>query len=108
MDTETAQRTITRRDFTDALEASGFNEYEIRDSYSGRGMDNGSCFGIVVEPSDERRVFVALGWACGFAEASDGDSYEEAMAVWERLIGCASVDSMGREVIVYFPGWTLA
>jgi hypothetical protein len=107
MNTTTTQ-TITRRDFTDALEASGFNEYEIRESYSGRGMGNASCFGIVVEPSDERRVFVALGWACGFAEASDGDFYEDAMAMWEKLIRCASVDSMGREVIVYFPGWQIA
>lgn len=105
----TTARTITRRDFTDALEASGFNEYEIRDSYSGRGMDGADCFGIVVERSDERRVFVALGWAWGFAEASDSDRLDDdAMEVWERLIRCASVDSMGHEVIVYFPGWQLA
>lgn len=108
MSTKANPRTIARHHFTNALEASGFNEYKIRESYSGRGMDGASCFGIVVEPSDERRVFVALGWACGFAEASDGSAADDAMQMWERLIRCASVDSMARNVIVYFPEWTLA
>lgn len=108
MSTDLATKTVARSDLSDALEASGLNKFEIYESYSGRRMGGESCFGIVVEPSDERRVFVALGWACGFAEASDGDFYEAAMAVWEQLIRRASVDSMGRQTIVHFPGWTLA
>lgn len=102
--TTTTARTVTRCQFTDALEASGFNEYEIRDSYSGRFMNGSDCFGIVVDQSEERSVFVALGWACGHAEAQEEDSE---MQMWERLIRSASVDSMGRDIIVYFPGWTL-
>ena len=100
---ETTTCTINRMEFTDALECGGVTEYEIRDDYSGRGMNGADCFGITVSPSDERRVYYALGVAFGYAEGGDAED----MGPWERLMDRASVDSMGRDVIVYFPGFAL-
>ena len=97
----TATRTITRRELTDALEAAGLNEYEIREDYSGRSMYGADCFGVTVEASNERYVYAALGYTMGYAEAEDGD-----MSTAESLLRAARSDSMGRwEVVVYFPGW---
>lgn len=96
-------RTITSRDFTDMLEAVGLNEYEIREDYSGRGMYGSTCFGVTVEPSNVRYVYAALGYGMGYAEADC-----ENLDPWESLLRRASQDSMGRDAVVYFPGWTLA
>jgi hypothetical protein len=103
MTTTTTTRTILRRDFTDALEAAGLNEYEITEGYSGRGMYGATCFGVTVEPSNLRYVYAALGYTMGSAEAADDD-----METAEALLRTAAWDSMGRDFIVYFPGWSLA
>lgn len=101
--TTTTARSITRRDFTDMLEAVGLNEYEIVESYSGRGMYGATCFGVTVEPSNVRYVYAALGYAMGYAEADDGD-----MDTAEALLRAVAWDNMGRDFIVYFPSWALA
>jgi hypothetical protein len=114
--TTTTARSITRREFTDALECVGLNEYEITESYSGRGMYGASCFGVTVEPSNVRYVYAALGFAMGYASAEVGwvDEAEDAITAADRqgaadsLLGFARQDSMGRDVIVYFPSWALA
>lgn len=116
MTTTTANRSIARREFTDALEAVGLNEYEITESYSGRGMYGATCFGVTVEPSNLRYVYAALGYAMGWAENEAGwvDEPEDAHNAADRqgaatsLLGFARQDSMGRDVIVYFPSWALA
>lgn len=85
------------------IDAAGI-DYEIRDDYSGRGMYGDSCFGVVVEPSDEGRVLYAIGYAAGYCDA-DYDSDDE--TDWDGLARSARTDSMGLSMILYFPGWTL-
>lgn len=101
--TDTKTRAITRRDLTDAMGRVGLTEYEIREDYPGRGVNSRDCFAVSVSASDERRVYYALGVAFGYAEGSDAED----LGPWERLMDRASSDNMGRDVIVYFPGFRL-
>lgn len=116
--TTTANRSITRREFTDALEAVGLNEYELYElveSYSGSGMYGATCFGVTVEPSNVRYVYAALGYAMGWVEneagwvtePEDTDNAAARQGTAESLLGFARQDNMGLDVIVYFPSWAL-
>jgi hypothetical protein len=61
-------------------------------SYSGRGMYGASCLGVDV--SREKELIRAL------VEHVDDENREEV----QEAIGLMTVDSMGRDIIVYFPG----
>lgn len=101
--TNTTTRPINRREFTDALERAELNDYELYDDYSGRGMNGDQCFGVVVGRDEVPQVYFALGYAAGHTEAEDGGGPD-----WTELARSARTDGMGRDVIVYFPRWSLA
>lgn len=90
--------TISRELFA-ALEDEGFN---VRDSYSGRGMFGEHCFGY--EPDyDGCNIFL---WMLSqmFAEGKDWQFYDEV----KELIECGAFeyecsDSMGLGTIIYYP-----
>ena len=90
-------RTIDNRDaIMDALYDSVDDaESALHEGYSGRGMYGDECFGIVVDDIGELcRFFAYLG--------ADHDT-----DLADRLARVARTDSMGRSMIVYFPGYTL-
>lgn len=79
------------------------SDVEIRESYSGRAMYGAECFGIVHDHGQEMLIGLAIARA---VEAVGNDSLtplEEAA----RIVRRAQRDSMGRQSITYFPGWTL-
>ena len=109
----TMTATITREQLDDILDAAGLYEtdeqaerdydwgdsdsdaIEIREDYSGRGMYGATCLGFVV--SSQRtvmRLVACMTEVLGLDMALD-------------VIRKASTDSMGRDMIVYFPGVTL-
>jgi hypothetical protein len=66
----------------------------VRAEYSGRGMHGQRCFGVVMAPDE----------VAGFREALSAATTPNIGLSWAD----ASVDSLGMDVIVYFPGWRLA
>jgi len=108
----TVTATITREQLDDILDTAGLYETDedterdewgdddidaisIREGYSGRGMYGGTCLGIVV--SSQRTAFRLI--AC-MAEVLGLDTTLD-------ITRKAATDSMGRDMIVYFPGVTL-
>lgn len=89
--------------------ALGEAEYdEIRKSYSGRGMYGGSCFGVVVHSQRDVNILLfGLGYECRDLEESDSSEYEQLAESLHRMARVAQVDSMGTDIIVYFPGFAL-
>lgn len=91
--------TISRRLVEDALSNANIHEFNIRDSYSGRAMYGGTCFGVDLETErDSYKFLVAL----TLLLVNDDDEQGEDNA-W-RLAECATTDSMGCGMILYFPG----
>lgn len=78
-----------------ALDEIGI-DYEIVTSYSGRGMYGASCFGVVTSAP------VAVGVALAVAAEDDVSGADLG---W--IVDSARTDSMGRDLIVYFPNWQL-
>lgn len=77
----------------DAEELASAVDGKLYEDYSGRSMYDATCFGVVCDVSDVR-IGVALAQAlCDY----DVDA----------LARAARTDSMGHDVIVYFPGWQL-
>jgi len=76
---------------------------DVREDYSGRGMDGRTCFGLTIGRNEEREVFAALGYLAGLTEGREDDADIDLM----ELARYARTDSMGRDTIVYFPGWEL-
>lgn len=92
------------------LEGSlGEIEYdEIRESYSGRSMYGGTCFGVVVHAHRDVNILLfALGYECRDLDESDSPEHAQLAANLHKMARIAQVDSMGRDIIVYFPGFTL-
>lgn len=99
---------INQSQLVDALEDYGFynvegpvleddrgNEVTFTNTYSGRGMYGEKCFGITTNGiPGVLMVFAALSHI--FDEDAVG-----------RLASAAQQDSMGRDIIVYFPGFEL-
>lgn len=78
-----------------AIEEAG---YEAR-SYSGRGMYGKSCVGVTCGRTEAFSLGVKVGAAVAAAGEEDAESSVEALAdLWTQ------VDSMGHDMIVYFPG----
>lgn len=80
------------------LEAAQAEGIEVREDYSGRGMYGGECFGIVGSLNGLLTFAAILAGSC--------DNEEEAADVLSDLAQAAQEDSMGRQSIYYFPGWT--
>lgn len=68
---------------------------EIHDAYAGRGMYGTKCIGV----AGNLPAAMAFAFNLGLA-AEQQDAWD-----LEDLIGDAAWDSMGTDVIVYFPGW---
>ena len=108
----TMTATITREQLDDILDAAGLYEtdetaerdewgdsdtdaVDVRTDYSGRGMYGDKCLGFTV--SDQRTAFRLV------AGMSAVLGIDETLDITRK----ASTDSMGRDMIVYFPGVTL-
>lgn len=103
--------TLTREALEDAAEQAGIHpdDYEIRGDYSGRAMYGDTCLGITAP--DARDVYAILA-ALAVEEAQYGHA---AVTIPEdrprpfdpedviELIRSSREDSMGHDVIVYWP-----
>ena len=75
------------------------------DGYSGRGMYGRTCASITFDTdTDAYQFFARLGE--NTASICD-DDFDPSLRMQE-LVGCALTDSMGRGIVVYFPGWVFA
>lgn len=74
----------------------------VRDDYSGRGMYRDTCFGIDFDSDRDAFRFIASITAVLIA---DDETDGEGRAL--DLADEATTDSMGRGMILYFPGWKL-
>jgi hypothetical protein len=90
LDAENAKNTVTARELID-IEERG--DWRIACQYSGRGMMGETCFGFVTSVGEMMSLGIAMEHVLGEDRA-------------ERLVECASTDSMGHDMIVYFRGWT--
>jgi hypothetical protein len=99
-----AEKTILRRYVEEACEAAGVDLEGIREGYQGRGS-YGSCWGVVLR---NQALFIAE-----LVETIAIEAQEERWDIYEalrpvvRMLGQAKTDSMGLDMILYFPGWTL-
>jgi hypothetical protein len=97
-----ATKKIDRDLFVDACEIAGLDEDGFRDDYSGRGMYDATCFGIVVDRlRDAFVLFAAMGEIS--ATLDDDECFDVA-----QLASKACVDDMGRGKIVYFPDYWIS
>lgn len=85
----------------------------FNNTYSGRGMYGNYCIGIVGRPSDIQEVIAEV--ALSVMEESidvvqrDGISsqvFGVAQIAMRMLLTCQKTDSMGRDVIIYWPSLT--
>jgi hypothetical protein len=105
----TAITAITREQLDDIFDAAGLYEadeadeacrgdddaVEIREDYAGRSMYGDTCLGFVVSSNAAaRRLMAGIASVLGAEEAGD-------------IAPRVRTDSMGRDMIVYFPGLTL-
>lgn len=76
-------------------------------AYSGRGMFGEKSWGIVVQNQGQAFKFIAT-----LAENLMSESFEATGVQPDEsaaaLAGSAKVDSLGHDLVVYFPGWELA
>lgn len=82
----------------EALEGAGLDD--IRDDYSGRGMNSKTCLAFVVEGGQ------LLGSIADVVEAAVEFAVDADNPDWREVVGLfrgARTDSMGRDVVVYFP-----
>jgi hypothetical protein len=99
--TATKAKTITTYDLEDIAD---YVQGETRTDYTGRGMYPNTCIGITT--SDPYKVGYAIAATFGIDTLSTDDDVDR-IATGERLAGAITVDSMGNDTIVYFPGWAL-
>lgn len=103
---------LDRQVLFDAVEqVDGASLYQPERGYSGRGMDGERCLGVILESMASLGELAAELTAtyldaqqvnCGVVEP-----YEDSEEI-RRMIRRARTDSLGRSIIVYFPGWQLA
>lgn len=118
-------RTILRRWVETALDNMGQDPEEaIREDYSGRGMYGDTCLGFTLDNTAQIATLTAELCRQAVMEATatepaEGLPIDDLLGEVERnaeigidivvnLFDAAREDSMGRGVIVYFPGWELA
>lgn len=88
-------RTLERRHVIAAVLDAGLEERHLREDYSGRHMYGRQCLGLVGSHKEFVRFYIRLAGWIGSDEAED-------------LAIAAREDNMGREKIVYWPGWELS
>lgn len=98
----------------DALSNADVWDFTIREEYSGRFMYGRTCLGVVMDWDEKERFLRNLHEAIVGGEYTDDEldeldddereEYNEACALADRVVGKARTDSMGRSMIVYFPG----
>lgn len=107
--TTTKPKTISRYDL-EALQ-DFMDNCETRSDYSGRGMYGAKCFGFVTDSPLKIGYAIAAVFGVDSLLVDSGDDEDELAAerteTGERLMRSVSMDSMGSETIVYFPGWTV-
>lgn len=81
-------------------------EDAIRTDYSGRGMYGRRCVGFVIDTSDTLALGAAI--ATFVAKHVEDDLHMDHAFEIETLIRRATTDNMGFQIIIYFPGVTLA
>lgn len=88
----------------------GEDDAQVRADYSGRGMYGATCFGVVCGSHQIGLVALAITAAIADIVESNGEDtdYAELIDTAAGIVGTMRVDSMGRDQIAYFPGWTLA
>lgn len=93
-------RTYPLEDIRCALNGDG----TVRpDGYSGRGMYGKTCASITFDQLVEAfQFFARLGEYTAGVPMED----EDPTLSMQELAGSARTDSMGRGLVVYFPGWT--
>ena len=79
----------------------GVHEDFIRETYSGRGMGGTHCVGFVIRP----QYVAALGAALAVVLQNDDVENRGLLA---EMMSCPCLDNMGLDVILYFPGTTVA
>jgi hypothetical protein len=116
----TGSKSVRYGDVLTALDAAEIGEYicdaeeggaesntALYRDYNGRGMYAEKCWGIVAQSHGQLFKFIAA-----LAENLMSESFEARGVQPEEsaaaLAGSAMVDSMGHDVIMYFPGWELA
>jgi len=103
----TRTRSITQSLLDEVCDLANLYDYTVR-TYSGRGMYGNDCAAVVLDGNREaNRFLIALGALTVekalYADDSDVDPSADAM----DLADSVAMDSMGRGIVVYFPGWTL-
>lgn len=88
------------RDAIDGIDS--ITDVEFREHYSGRGMGSRDCIAVIV---DNPRALIALGMSIAYVLANEAEEGCEADAIDDAVnkLGSASVDSIGRSTIVYWP-----
>ncbi len=90
------------------MDACELDSDNIQHKYSGRSMYGENCFGIVFQGVNNAfQFFTELGAYAYEVDRDDLVSYT-LQSDLERLAQVACMDSMGMDVIVYFPGYILA
>lgn len=111
--------TIDRYTFEDALAVEGVISESIGSDYTGRGMFGATCVSVTVSPSEVSRVPLALSrYAEGLREEADEcedpeydldpemlSEQRDLADLLDRMAESVSSDSMGLDMVVYFPGW---
>lgn len=92
-----------------AADLANLYDYSIRDDYCGRGMYGSTCAGIDLDSGqDAFRFLMALSALTVEREFNDDPDGVDPSSVAMELAERVTTDSMGRGVIVYFPGYQFA
>lgn len=89
-------------EFPPALWEQLEDEFELTSDYSGRAMYGDTCIGVIGSTSDLLK-FVARVATWNVENEEDADS-PEGIELVEDLADSARSDSMGRDMVFYFPG----
>jgi len=93
------KRSLINMALANANLVDGEDGVNVRSDYSGRGMYGGTCFGVDFDrESDSYKFLVSLALVMAEDDEEWGDQH--AMDLAEQAV----TDSMGRGMIVYFPG----
>jgi hypothetical protein len=106
--------TISRDLIENTLDQAGVDYNDVTDTYSGRGMYGTRCFAFTIAGKriqrDLCKFFLELGRAAEneMNSASGDDVDDELFGKVANLAHAVCTDDLGLDMIVYFPGWTLA